>query len=237
VIDLILARISKNPISPFHSIYPATSVYIAWKLVNWFANQTLAIDHPIVGELAAFLYTNTSGGGYRYNIRETLRALFKSQFFYDAANRFNMYKHPVDYVTTAWRNVNLEETRYSAVAAVNLRDMGMRLFEPPTVEGWHHGPAWINSSNLIARFNYADRLSNTSIWTDTQIDSWGLTTDDQIMDFFADRLLLDPFTPAERAVFSAMFSKITVTPGYVQFRRKMRAALHLTMTMPRYQLK
>src|SRR5690606_23095824 len=134
VIDRILSRISGADISAAHSIYPATALYISWKLINWFANQNTAIDDPVVAELADFFYNNTDGGGYQYNVRETLRKLFKSQYFYDPANRFNMYKHPVDYVTTAWRNLNLEEPKFSATAAYSLRDMGMRLFEPPTVE-------------------------------------------------------------------------------------------------------
>lgn len=236
VIDLILNRISKSTISPAHSLYPTTALYMAWKLVNWFVSQNVAITHPVVAELGSFYFSNTSGGGFAYNTREALRKLLKSQFFYDASNRFNMYKHPVDYMVTALRNLGMDEPRYAGTAAYSLRDMGMRLFEPPTVEGWHHGASWVNSGNLIARFNYADRLSSTSVLPDSGIDLVGFTSNDSIMDFFASRLLLDPLTADERAVFNSMFSKIT-TSGVAGLRRRVRAALHLTMTMPRYQLK
>ena len=233
VIDLILARVSKNPAAPAYSVYPATAVYICWKLVNWFVNQNVGLDHPIVGELANYFYN----GPFRYNVRELLRKLLKSQYFYDSSNRLNFYKHPVDFVATAWRNLGINDPQYAAKAYSSLRDMGMRLFEPPTVEGWHHGKAWINSSNLIARFNYADRLSSTTVLPNSAIDPLMPMLEGQIIDYFADRLLLEPVTPDERAVFMSMFSRITVSDTQETFRRRFRAALHLTMTMPRYQLK
>lgn len=245
VIDLILNHVSGSNISPNHSVYPATALYMSWKFINWFVSHDITIDHPAVGELADYFYNNTSGGGFNYNVRETLRKLFKSQFFYDQAFRFNMYKHPVDYFATALRSLELDEPRYVAIAAYKLREMGMRLFEPPTVEGWHHGRSWINSSSLIARFNYADNMSKSGVMSDTYIDLLqisGQITDfadeDGILRYFSSRLLMDSFTPEETTVFKNMFQQIN-TGGTAQtrFRRKVRAALHLTMTMPRYQLK
>ena len=39
--------------------------------------------------------------------------------------------------------------------------MGQHLLNPPTVEGWHTGREWIDSSFLIERVNFAaDRLGN-----------------------------------------------------------------------------
>ncbi len=246
VIDLILERVSHSAISPAHSVYPATALYMSWKFINWFVNESIKIDHAAVVELAAFFSTNTAGGGYTYNVREALRKLLKSQFFYDQANRYKVYKHPADYLVSALRNLELDEPRYSAIAAYNLREMGMRLFEPPTVEGWHHGRSWVNSSSLIARFNYADRISSTSILSDAKIDGLlnsGMIAniDDNagIIQYFTSRLLLDTPTAEETDVFTQLFSNIkgTSTTTFSIFRRKVRAALHLTMTMPRYQLK
>src|ERR1700758_1039853 len=33
--------------------------------------------------------------------------------------------------------------------------MGMELYEPPTVEGWHYGKEWIDSGTLLERINWA----------------------------------------------------------------------------------
>src|SRR3989337_1384506 len=49
-------------------------------------------------------------------------------------------------------------------------EMGMQLFGPPNVSGWTHGRAWINSGNLIARFNLANSMSSRDFMTDQYCD-------------------------------------------------------------------
>jgi hypothetical protein len=36
--------------------------------------------------------------------------------------------------------------------------MGQDLLNPPSVEGWHTGPEWINSGSLMARINFVAQL-------------------------------------------------------------------------------
>lgn len=42
-----------------------------------------------------------------------------------------------------------------------MRSMGQDLLAPPTVKGWDGGTAWINTSTLLARINFANALSNS----------------------------------------------------------------------------
>ena len=42
-----------------------------------------------------------------------------------------------------------------------MRAMGQDLLAPPTVKGWDGGTAWINTSTLLARINFANALSNS----------------------------------------------------------------------------
>ena len=42
-----------------------------------------------------------------------------------------------------------------------MRSMGQDLLAPPTVKGWDGGEAWINTSTLLARINFANALSNS----------------------------------------------------------------------------
>ncbi len=42
--------------------------------------------------------------------------------------------------------------------AVAAAGMGQNLFAPPNVKGWPGGEAWINSSSLLARKQFLDRL-------------------------------------------------------------------------------
>ena len=41
-----------------------------------------------------------------------------------------------------------------------LSDMGMDLFDPPGVEGWKHGPAWLATSRYLARIRFAQWLAS-----------------------------------------------------------------------------
>lgn len=247
VIDLIMARISSSGITPAHSVHPATSVYMGWKLLTWFVSEAIDIGHPAVEEMAAFFHSNTSPNGYAHDVRETLRKLFKSQFFFDSQWRFAMIKHPADFVAAALRSLGLEDTSYTSSVPTSLRSMGMRLFQPPNVAGWNHGRAWITSGNIVARFNYANRLSGTSIMTDAWVAA--LVTgghvadyddDAGLVEFFRARLLHAPLAPDEASAFAAFFAGIkgaSATTSLSQFRRKARGAAHLMLTMPRYQLK
>jgi uncharacterized protein (DUF1800 family) len=246
VIDLILAEISGSGITPAHSVLPATSIHMAWKLLTWFVHHDLAIDHPAVPELAQFFLSNSSPNGYVYDVRETLRRLLRSQIFYSPEHRYNMVKTPADYAAMALRNLELQETSWHWRAALALQAMGMGPFEPPNVAGWNHGHAWINSSSVLARFNYADRLSRTGIATnawcdgliinghvDNQLDDAG------IIEFFRARLLQAPLSAEEISILQGFLLAINSEGGnsVLRYRRKVRGLLHLFMTMPRYQLK
>lgn len=246
VLDLILNRVSNSGITPNHQLYPATALYMAWKFITWFVNHDTPIGHDSVRDLA--IYFASTVGGYKFNVRETLRKLLKSQYFYDMANRNVMYKHPADYMVTGLRALGLAESSYTGTGYDRLRKMGMQLFAPPTVDGWQHGKSWINSGSLIARFNYADRLSaTTSILSNDAIEALitnghvtGYADNVGIRTYFTTRLLQDYVLTAEEiAVFDQMFATIkgASTESQAVYRRKVRSALHLTMTMPRYQTK
>ena len=42
--------------------------------------------------------------------------------------------------------------------ATATRNMGQELLNPPTVEGWHTGREWIDSSYLVERINFSSRM-------------------------------------------------------------------------------
>ena len=44
-----------------------------------------------------------------------------------------------------------------------MRSMGQDLLAPPSVKGWDGGEAWINTSTLLARINYADAISRSRV--------------------------------------------------------------------------
>ncbi|MHC4172751.1 MAG: DUF1800 domain-containing protein [Planctomycetota bacterium] len=244
VIDLILDRISgATDISPAHATYPATALYMSWKMLTWFVSESIAIDHSVVPELAEFFYTNVVAGDV-YHVRETLRKLLKSQFFYLPEYRYTMYKHPADFVVMALRNLELYETSYTGQARSFLDRMGMRLFSPPNVAGWNHGQTWVNSGYLLNRYNYANRLSSPEIATNEWVDGLGLMPgrgrgNSEMIEFFRARLIQTALRPQEQVILSDFLSQIgnSGTNITTKYRRQIRGLIHLMMTLPRYQLK
>ncbi|MBI1389987.1 MAG: DUF1800 family protein [bacterium] len=241
VVDLVMHRVSNSGISPAHARLPATAIFMAWKFITWFVSEDIRIDHPAVVELAEKFYREKPNG-YIYDVRECLRTLFESTFFYDAEYRFGMFKHPADFVVNAVRQLDVEETDYTGTMRSYMASMGMRLFAPPNVAGWNHGRAWINSTNLIERFNYANRLSRRVIMhrarAQSILDS-GYARDendhDGIIEFLRARLIQQPLSGDEMDVLRRFAAE--VTGGRDVFRRKVNGLVHIMMTMPKYQLK
>ncbi len=93
----------------------------------------------------------------RYDIKVALYALLTSDAFYARDNRATLIKSPVELVVGALRQFELRpsETLPFAVAAAG---MGQNLFSPPNVKGWPGQDTWINSSTLLARKQFLDRV-------------------------------------------------------------------------------
>lgn len=244
-IDLMFVRVSgQTSISPAHATRPATMLHMAWKFITWYVNEAIPIDHPAVVELAD-VFESVSVNGHRYDVRETLRVLLRSQLFFDAAWRWNMYKNPVEFVVTAMRALGLAETSYSSTLGSNLRAMGMGPFSAPNVAGWDHGEAWINSGAVIARQNHADRLSSSSRFTDalceaiiTQGFASGYGDNSALIDYFRGRLLGEPLSSSEFNLLMDFCSTVDGTSAsQSDWRRKVRGLTHIMMSMPLYQLK
>ncbi|PYM13870.1 MAG: hypothetical protein DMD81_19820 [Candidatus Rokuibacteriota bacterium] len=100
----------------------------------------------------------------QYDVRSVLRVLFNSDFFKNA--RFQHMKSPAEVVVGSLRLVGGYEIPRPGYGDLSMQPayMGQDLLNPPSVEGWHTGPEWINSGSLMARINFvADLVGNTSL--------------------------------------------------------------------------
>ena len=144
---------------------PATSRFIARHLYNFFVADEVQVPawlhtpprDAVAINIIADAFTNSG-----YELKETLRTIFNSDFFKEA--RYQRVKSPAEVVSGICRLVGdfrgfprpglqalVEETNYQ----------GQALLDPPSVEGWHYGPEWIDSGSLVRRINFsADRLSD-----------------------------------------------------------------------------
>ena len=92
-----------------------------------------------------------------YDMRVALREIFGSRAFWAAENRLALIKSPADWVLGTLNSLEIEAPE-PIVLGFALRQLGQDLFAPPNVRGWPGGEAWINSSTLLARKQFAERL-------------------------------------------------------------------------------
>ncbi len=92
-----------------------------------------------------------------YEIKVALRELLLSPAFWTPENRGALIKSPVDLVVGTMHALDFEVGDPLPLALV-VAQLGQNLFAPPNVKGWPGGEAWINSSTLLARKGFTERI-------------------------------------------------------------------------------
>ena len=136
VLDILLAQ-------------PQTAEFVVHKL--WREFVSLRPDETGIRRIARRF--RDSG----YDTAVALREIFNSQEFWDGQNRLALIKSPVDWVIGGMNSLDVAPPVSMRLAFV-LRKLGQDLFAPPNVRGWPGGEAWINSSTLLARKQFAEQL-------------------------------------------------------------------------------
>src|SRR5262245_14720529 len=131
---------------------PQTAQLIVTKL--WREFVSLQPDSAEVRRIADLFRAS------RYDIRAALRALLVSDAFYASHNRAALIKSPVDIVVGTLRQFQFT-TGDVMPFVVTTSQLGQVLFAPPNVKGWAGGEAWINSTTLLARKTFLERLFRT----------------------------------------------------------------------------
>ncbi len=128
---------------------PATGEFIVGKLWREFVSPEP--DIAVVKKLA---------GNWRaanYEIKPLLRDMLTTDAFWAPENRAVLVKSPVDLVIGSLRQFRFS-VEDPAPFAVILRQLGQDLFNPPNVKGWPGGDAWLNTTTLLARKGFLNRL-------------------------------------------------------------------------------
>ncbi len=93
----------------------------------------------------------------RYDLRVALREILTSDAFYAAEHRGVLVKSPVELVVGTLRVFDLRPPQ-ALPFAVAAAGMGETLLSPPNVKGWPGGDVWINTTTLLARKQFVDRI-------------------------------------------------------------------------------
>lgn len=129
--------------------HPATAEYVAAKLWREFVSP-----QPDAAEVARIAAAFRSSG---YSIRVVLQELLRSRHFWAPENRAALIKSPADLVVGTMRQLGIEVSDPLPFVFL-MRALGQDLLSPPNVKGWPGGEAWINSTTLLARKQFLERL-------------------------------------------------------------------------------
>jgi uncharacterized protein (DUF1800 family) len=100
-----------------------------------------------------------------YDIKALVRRILSSRHFYSAHAYRRKVKSPIDYtVGLVWATTDRRVPQGGLTRP--LAAMGMELFAPPNVKGWPGGKAWLNTSTVLARHNFAFVLVTSGLKDD-----------------------------------------------------------------------
>lgn len=136
VLDLLLAQ-------------PGTAEFLAGKLWREFVSPRPQPEE--LKRVAAVLRDS------RYDIRAAMRALLLTPAFWTPENRAALIKSPTELVVGTLRQFGIAVSDPLPFVFL-LRALGQDLLSPPNVKGWPGGEAWINSTTLLARKQFLERL-------------------------------------------------------------------------------
>jgi uncharacterized protein (DUF1800 family) len=189
--------------------HPATPQWIAGRLARFFVSPQP--DPGLVDALAQQLYLTG------YEVAPALRALFRSRAFYGQEVMYTQVKSPTQLIVGAVRHLGIADPDWVRLSQA-MAGMGQRLFFPPTVAGWHGEAAWMNAGTVFAR---TDVLAGLVAGAVGSPDLSAFSS----LDAVTSRLLGRSLPTPRRSVLSPLAAG-GVTPE----------VLHLTMSMPEYQV-
>ncbi len=224
--DDILAILVRNP---------ATARFITTKLFSWFAYEN---PDPSTIDRLANTFTTTN-----FDIRSVLRDIFTGPEFLSDQAFHGVIKQPVEFVVGSLKSLNVQNIGPDVTQV--LRKMGQDLLNPLDVSGWKGGSAWINSTTLFERFNWANRLSTgrdatKPYFTDVagQIQSQAISSPDALVDFYLGLFVDGDATPEARQAlldYVNASGSLSLDDG-TALDLKARGLVHLAMATPTYQL-
>ena len=203
--------------------------FLAKKLWEYFAYPAPA--KALLDELTVPFISNPTP----FVIADLLRQIFLHDEFYSAAARTSSIRNPCEYAFAAIRAL-VAKTNATTLPDL-LENMGMALFEPPTVNGWDNGLAWVSSGQFLARVNFAQTLAagrdSTLRLIPTKVMSAAATSAAVVVDGLLGRLGIASRVPAgSRQALIDYFGGATNFADPTVIEKKVRGAIYLMLTLP-----
>jgi len=226
---------------------PVHQRFLARKLLEFFVYSD---PEPELIEAAAQVYA-LSG----FDVARTVGTILRSNVFYSPRAYRAIPKSPIELAIGTLRYIGAQTVPPNL--PYQLARMGQEPMNPPSVKGWDGGPAWINTSTLLARFNFVNGLvAQTAPGKNGQasVAAPNVAPDDLVrrtgMDaakvaaLIVGGVVQDDVTSDVRATLVAYLNSQTPSAtmqnplpfGPENYQDKIRGALALTLNLPVNQL-
>ena len=211
---------------------PAAARYFATKVLAFFVYSEP--EPELVEAVATLLRKNN------FVLAPVMRTLLSSNVFYSERAYRALVKSPVEFVVGTYQLFGIAQVEPMALAA--LRRMTQVLFYPPNVKGWPGGSAWLNSSTLLARENFANAVMTSKVVDGSAhwLTATGPGNPAAAAQSIVDTIVQGDASPASLARLQAYLGGAdTAALGALSgenFDQRMRGGAYLTMAMPAYQL-
>jgi uncharacterized protein (DUF1800 family) len=141
--------------------HPEAARHLAHKLYRAFVSEAPEPGPDLIEPLADVLRSNG------YSVRRVMDVILRSRHFFSAATVRRRVKSPVEYTVGLLRVLEVPRPKVNLLAAAAACGrQGHELFAPPSVKGWDGGTAWLNSSTLLERLNWATDV----VWGNADTD-------------------------------------------------------------------
>jgi uncharacterized protein (DUF1800 family) len=145
---------------------PAAARFLVRKLYSFLISEQAEPPDTLLEPLCAAFRKS------EYDIKALVRTMLASRHFYSAHAFRQRVKSPMEYVLGAvqavYRRYDETEADYQPlpqqVLVGRISAIGQSLFAPPNVKGWPGGPAWLNTSTLLERDNFAWAVATGTLW-------------------------------------------------------------------------
>jgi hypothetical protein len=138
---------------------PEAARFLVRKLYRYFISETHDPPAALLEPLAESFRKSD------YDIAALMKTMLGSRHFFSEHAYRQRVKSPPEFVLGAARSVvhpteEQETVKLPPAPLANrMAAMGQDLFAPPNVKGWPHGRAWLNTSTVLARTNFAQQVA------------------------------------------------------------------------------
>ncbi|HTO56077.1 MAG TPA: DUF1800 family protein [Myxococcota bacterium] len=209
---------------------PTVARFLTRRLWEW-----LAYPAPDLALIDALADVFVASG---YQTGALVQAILTHDEFYSDAARSSTARTPVDFALASLRALGASSSLAALPAA--LGDMGMALFDPPGVEGWPSGEAWLAFGRYLARIDFAQALAagrsgRTYSLNAKKLFAAPAVDDAAVVDGLLATLDVVPSDSSRQVLLDYLATAVGLA-AKDRLERKLRGLVALALTLPEYQL-